>query len=233
MIWFAHFSEFQIFPSNARDHLSQKHPELVTRLKELPGREHSIVIAKGTLLGLSDGSSKGKTAPKAVLCDICIFSPRKPVLFLTITSGGGKKEKLTRYNSHVTGDLVQHVRRSTRHSFSPVYGLIEESQCQTLEMFTSRINQLEKDATVMCLANALHMTPSKCLDIVKTFLQLLPTTDGDTQAQAAAASKKEEHQTSSGVNENVSCHTSLSSQWNIIANAGQVFGIYCNSDLTL
>ncbi|XP_048247052.1 uncharacterized protein LOC124118086 [Haliotis rufescens] len=181
-------SFFGIFPAVIEGILTTKYAHIVQRLRELPDRGRTVIISAGSLLKIVDPSWEGRV-PASLLCDVCVFSPTRPVLLLTFTARDGVNQKVIQYNTQLARLIVRHVKEDTKFDFNVVHAAVDNFVCQEKQSFLTRIDQREHAAERICFPADLHMNRDKCTDIIKSFLKYLP---GDTESETSKEEALEE-----------------------------------------
>ncbi|XP_071084615.1 uncharacterized protein [Haliotis cracherodii] len=174
-------SFFGIFPAVTEGILTTKYAHIVQRLRELPDRDRTVIISAGSLLKIVDPSWEGRV-PASLLCDVCVFSPTRPVLVLTFTARDGLNQKNIQYNTQLARLIVRHVKEDTKFDFNVVHATVDNFVCQKKQSFLARIDQRENAAECICFPADLYMNRDKCTAIIKSFLKYLP---GDTESETS------------------------------------------------
>ncbi|XP_071084616.1 uncharacterized protein [Haliotis cracherodii] len=172
---------FGIFPAVIEGILTTKYAHIVQRLRELPDRDRTVIISAGSLLKIVDPFWEGRV-PVSLLCDVCVFSPTRPVLVLTFTARDGVNQKSIQYNTQLARLIVRHVKEDTKFDFNVVHAALDNFVCQKKQSFLTRIDQRENAAECICFPADLHMNRDKCTAIIKSFLKYLP---GDTESETS------------------------------------------------
>ncbi|XP_048246850.1 uncharacterized protein LOC125377440 [Haliotis rufescens] len=172
---------FGIFPDVIEGFLTTKYAHIVQRLRELPDRDRTVTISASSLLKIVDRSWEGRV-PASLLCDVCVFSPTRPVLVLTFTAMDGVNQKSIQYNTQLARLIVRHVKEDTKFDFNVVNAAVDNFVCQEKQSFLARIDQRENAAECICFPADLHMNRDKCTAIIKSFLKYLP---GDTESETS------------------------------------------------
>ncbi|XP_046557796.1 uncharacterized protein LOC124266994 [Haliotis rubra] len=183
-------SYFGIFPSIVEEALTKQHAHIVQRLRELPGRNRTVVISGGSLLKLIDPSWEGRV-PASALCDACVFSPTRPVMVLTFTTGDEDNHKNIQYNTKLATLIVQHVKVDTKFDFNIIHDTVNASLCKERQDFLTKIEQFENSAKCICFPPELHMDEDKCRTIIKTFLKYL--SDGTESVRLSPSMEDKVH----------------------------------------
>ncbi|XP_048246707.1 uncharacterized protein LOC124112462 isoform X3 [Haliotis rufescens] len=163
---------FCIFPAVIEGILTTEYAHIVQRLRELPGRDRTVIISAGSLLKMVNPSWEGRV-PASVLCDVCVFSPTRPVLVLTFTAMDGDNQKHIQYNTMLARLIIQHVKEDTKFDFNVVHETVDNIVCQEKHGFLTRIDQCENSAKSICFPAELHMDHDKCTAIIQSFLNYL------------------------------------------------------------
>ncbi|XP_046557820.1 uncharacterized protein LOC124267022 [Haliotis rubra] len=183
-------SHFGIFPSIVEEALTKQHAHIVQRLRELPGRNRTVVISGGSLLKLIDPSWE-RRVPASVLCDACVFCTTRPVMVLTFTTGDEDNHKNIQYNTKLATLIVQHVKVDTKFDFNIIHDTVDASLCKERQDFLTKIEQCENSAKCICFPAELHMDEKKCTAIIETFLKYL--SDGTESARLSPSTEDKVH----------------------------------------
>ncbi|XP_046550075.1 uncharacterized protein LOC124259893 isoform X2 [Haliotis rubra] len=183
-------SFFDIFPSIVEDALMKQHAHIVQRLRELPKRNRTVVISGGSLLKMIDPSWEGRV-PASVLCDACVFSPTRPVMVLTFTTGDEDSHKNIQYNTQLAMVIIQYVKVDTKFDFNIIHDTVDASLCKERQDFLTKIEQCENSAKCICFPAELHMDEKKCTTIIETFLKYL--SDGTESARLSPSTEDRVH----------------------------------------
>ncbi|XP_046546301.1 uncharacterized protein LOC124256353 isoform X3 [Haliotis rubra] len=163
---------FGIFPINIEPTLNAEYAHIVQRLRDLPDRDCTVIIAGGSLLKMMDPTWEGRV-PASVLCDACVFSPTQTVMVLTFTAGGGDSHKNIQYNTKFASFFISHVKDDTKFDFSVVHVTIDNLSWQEKHSFLTRINQAVNSTKRIRFPTELHMDKGKCTAIMKSLLKHL------------------------------------------------------------
>ncbi|XP_046557814.1 uncharacterized protein LOC124267005 isoform X2 [Haliotis rubra] len=168
----------------------KQHAHIVQRLRELQGRNRTVVISGGSLLKLIDPSWEGRV-PASVLCDACVFCPTRPVMVLTFTTEDEDNHKNIQYNTTLATLIVQHVKVETKFDFNIIHDTVDASLCKERQDFLTKIEQCENSAKCVCFPAELHMDEKKCTAIIETFLKYL--SDGTESARLSPSTEDKAH----------------------------------------
>ncbi|XP_067668983.1 uncharacterized protein [Haliotis asinina] len=165
-------SFFGIFPTNIEAILNTKYAQIVQRLKDLPDRDCTVIIAGGSLLKMIDPSWEGKV-PASVLCDVCVFSPTQPVMLLTFTGKDGNMKTITKYNTSLAMLIINHVKKDTNLDFKVVHLAVDYHVSQEKTNFLTRVDRRVNSTKCTSFPTELDMDKGKCTAIMKSFLKHL------------------------------------------------------------
>ncbi|XP_046566561.1 uncharacterized protein LOC124275122 isoform X2 [Haliotis rubra] len=165
-------SFFGIFPAHIDATLNTYHGHIVQRLRDLPDRDCTVIIAGGSLLKMIDPSWEGRV-PSSVLCDVCVFSPTQPVMVLTFTGKDGNNKTITKYNTNLATLIIKHVKKDTNLDFNLIHVTVDNLVSQEKHSFLTKINKRENSTKSIYFPTELHMGKDKCTTVMTSFLKHL------------------------------------------------------------
>ncbi|XP_067663125.1 serine/threonine-protein phosphatase 6 regulatory ankyrin repeat subunit A-like [Haliotis asinina] len=160
--------QIHFYPVGSEQYLE---PLIFNNIKRLArGKGNFVFVSSGLM---KDLKMVHKTrVPDTVICDICVFTPEKPVTLLTFVTTDKTLGQIYRYTSRLSRAMTTAVRGSLV-SFQLVHGVMTPDTWRSDSAFSDKLEELVSAASRTAIPHSMDNCQSDCITALTHFLELI------------------------------------------------------------